>query len=340
MLRYRAFLCGALLMERLPRPLAYLLGMVLGELAFAINGAARRVAITHMRRVLGGRASPATIRRAARGCFRAGVWYYTDLARTPQLDPSRFNKHNIRDTGYEHLARAAASGRGVVLATIHYGNPEYVSQCLAARGLRVMALVEPLEPPQLATLFQRYRASHGNQFVQVGLSGMKQALRHLRNGGVIAVLVDRDLQHTGVSVPFFGAPARLPAGAIDLALHTGAEIIPVITRRAGFDRFHVVIEPPLPVERTGDPRADRRINTARLIQRFEPYIRRDPSQWFVIDEPVWPCAGTAPAEPAAVVKVGTRTVASNGQGKIPAAGSALISADTRSTSQHRPARRS
>ena len=28
MLRYRAFLCGALLMERLPRPLAYLLGMV------------------------------------------------------------------------------------------------------------------------------------------------------------------------------------------------------------------------------------------------------------------------------------------------------------------------
>lgn len=287
MLRYRAFLCVAWLVERLPRRFAYLFTLVLGEVFFALNRTGRRVALVHMRHVLGPDAPARVVRRAARGCFRAVAWYYTDLARTPQMSVTRFNERNVHDTGYEHLAGAIASGRGVVMTTIHYGNPEYAAQCLRARGVTFLALVEPLEPPELAALFQRYRSSQGHEFVEVGPGGIKRALRCLRRGGLVAVLVDRDLQRSGVVVPFLGAPARLPAGAVDLALHTGAALVPIVARRVGLDEFDVTIEPPLLLERTGDARADRWLNTARLIRRFEPYLRRDPSQWFVIDEPVW-----------------------------------------------------
>jgi lauroyl/myristoyl acyltransferase len=64
-------------------------------------------------------------------------------------------------------------------------------------------------------------------------------------------------------------------------------VLPLLTRRIALDRFEAVIEPPLELVRTGDEAADRRRNTERLIQRFEPYLRRDPSQWFVLQEPIW-----------------------------------------------------
>jgi lauroyl/myristoyl acyltransferase len=287
MLRYLGFLWGAWLAQRLPLRVAYALAWLAAEVFFLCNLPARRVAVGHMRQILGPHAPAAVVRRAARGCFHATAYYYADLARTPRIDPIVFNARNIHDTGYEHIERALAAGRGAVLASIHYGNPERVSQCLIARGLTYLALVEPLRPPALAALFQRLRSSLGHEYVEADLSGIKRALRHLRRGGVVAILVDRDIQHTGLEVEFLGAPARLPPGAIDLAMRTGAPVLPVITRRLRLDEFEAIIEPPVELVRTGNVQADRRENVARLARRFEPYLRRDPSQWFVIDEPVW-----------------------------------------------------
>jgi KDO2-lipid IV(A) lauroyltransferase len=293
MLRYRAFQLGGWLMQRLPRRAAYLLSAVIGEIAFAINAPGRRVAVSNIRHVLGPDAPHDAVIRAVRGCFRAATHYYTDLARTPLMDPVRFNERNVRDYGYGYLTAAVAHGRGAVVATLHYGNPEYVSQCLSARGMTFLALVEPLQPPELHELFLRHRRSQGHQFVEVGMRGIKQAIRHLRQGGIVAVLVDRDIQHSGVEVPFFGAMARLPVGAVDLALHTGADLLPIITRRIRLDEFEATIEPPLQLIRTGNRDEDRRLNTARLIRRFEKHLRQDPAQWFVLEEPVWPARTTA-----------------------------------------------
>lgn len=287
MLRYLLFRIAGLLAERAPRRVVYALAWLAAEVAFLVNSHGRAVATSNIRHVLGPTASPVAVRRAVRGCFHAAAAYYADLACTPRMRPAEFFAHNVRVTGLEHLTAAVASGRGVIAATIHYGNPEYVGQCLSSLGISFMALVEPLEPPALAELFRRYRSSQGQKFVDADVSGVKQAIRHLRRGGLLAVLVDRDIQRRGAEVTFFGAPARIPTGAVDLAAHTGAVLLPLLTRRIALDRFEAVIEPPLELVRTGDEVADRRLNTERLIQRFEPYLRQDPSQWFVLQEPVW-----------------------------------------------------
>jgi len=206
------------------------------------------------------------------------------------MEPAQFVHRNITMYDFQHIDEAYRSGKGVIVATIHYGNPEYVAQSMSALGYRFLALTEPLEPRALAELIQRLRSSQGQTFVEVGWTGMKQALRHLKNGGVVCIMCDRDIQRAGETVPFFGAPARIPSGAIDLARHTGATIIPALSRRTDIDAFDLFVEPPFALQLSGRWEEDRRMNTARLIQCFEKYLRDDPSQWFVLEQRIWGCA--------------------------------------------------
>lgn len=295
MLRFRVLWLISRAALHLPRRITYAFAWLAGTIAYLVNEPARQACEDNVRHAMGPTVAPHRVRAAVRGCFRAAAYYYADLARTPLMDPCRFIEHNVRDQGFEHVAQAYASGKGVIIATIHYGNPEYVAQSMSARGYRFLALTETLEPPQLNELFRALRSSQGQTFVDVGWQGMKAALRHLKAGGAVCIVCDRDIQGAGEPVRFFGETAHIPTGAIELARHTGATIIPAVTRRVGIDRFDLFIEPPLQLIKSGRPEKDRRKNTERLIQRFEPYLRRDPSQWFVLEQRIW--GDTDPASP-------------------------------------------
>lgn len=288
MLRYRAMLLFFWFACWTPRSIAYdgLSSLIAGA-AFRFNGRARAVAERTMRQALGPSATPEQVSRAARGCFRAATNYYIDLARTPRMKPARFLKENLRVSGIERLERGFASGKGLILATIHYGNPEYVAHAFAARGMRFYALTEPIEPPEMYALFQRLRSSQGNTFLPVEPASIRSVIRHLRSGGAVCIVTDRDIQHTGVPIDFLGATAMIPSGAADLARSTGAALIPAITRRTTLDRFHIVFGAPIPIQKTKDPAQDRLVNVTALMRWFEPFLRRDPSQWFVLQEPIW-----------------------------------------------------
>ena len=285
--QYRSWIWASRVADRTPGPVLYRAAVLAGEIAYLVNHGGRRVALANMRRALGPRASQAAVRRAARGCFRASALFYADHVVAARTDAATLFREHVNITGLEHLSDAAARGRGVIVASLHYGNPVLVGQCASALGLRVLGLAEPLQPP-LDTLFERYRTRGGLEMVDANVSGIRQALRFLRAGGVVGIAVDRDVQHNGIDVTVMGAVARVPGGAVDLASRTGAALLPGLSRRVGLDRFHVVLQPPLDLVCTGDRAADRVRNTMRLFERFAPYLRRDPSQWFLLEEPLWP----------------------------------------------------
>ena len=276
-------------LQTVPAPVAYGLGDIAALVGYTIYRRGRRVARANMRGVLGAGASRQRVERAALGAFHTAAYHYVDTARTPHMNPHELRRHNIRVVGVEHLLAASRTGRGGIGVSLHYGSPEYVSQALTAWGFHFLALVEPLADPDLQQLSAYYRHNHGHTFIPADFSGIKRAIRFIKKGGVVALMIDRDIQHNGIEVPLFGRTARVPTGAIDLAMHTGADIIPYITHRDGRDRFTAIIRSPFTLIRTGNADEDRRVNTARLIQLFEPPLRRDPSQWAVLHEPVWVC---------------------------------------------------
>jgi len=44
--------------------------------------------------------------------------------------------------------------------------------------------------------------------------------RHYRSGGLVALMLDRDVGGTGVPMEFCGAESRIPLGAVELAMRT------------------------------------------------------------------------------------------------------------------------
>jgi len=284
--KYAGFRLAAFAVAHLPERLAYNVALPIGALAASLTPRRRAAVIDNLSHVLVGSPRPLLARLSTK-VYVSVARYYVDLFRAPSNRVDDLRERRIRDVGLEHLTRAVAEGRGVIVATMHFGAPEMALQAARAWGLRFVVLTEPLEPPELAELFTRLRASHGHQLVPAGIGGLKVTLRALRSGGAVLLAVDRDIQGNGVDVPFFGMQTRVPAGAVELARATGAPIIVAVSRRLSDGRAEVLFEPPLVLDDTGDRRGDLQTNVGRLAARFEPYIRRAPEQWLVLER-IWP----------------------------------------------------
>ncbi len=296
---------AAALGGRLPRPIAYGLAKLACDLAYRMRKGAREDVEDNMRHVMGPEASPAAVQGSAREAFRNVGRYYTDLIRLPGTTPARLLEKEIRVYGLEILKDAAAAGRGVVAASAHLGNPEMAIQVAAQLEVDVLVLAEPLAPPAFARLMRRIRSTFGPRYVDVGYGALAEALRHLRGGGLLAITCDRDIQGTGVPLPFFGEPAPLPLGAVQIAARTGSLLVPGYCRRrpGGLD---VVFEAPVDLVDSGDPHEDAIVNARAVLARVEPWLHADPGQWMVLEriwKPLPPAAPEAAAPGATITPV-------------------------------------
>ena len=102
-----------------------------------------------------------------------------------------------------------------------------------------MILAEEIEPRRLFDLTMRLRHSQSLTFEPATGAGVKNAFKALKRGEWVGVAVDRAVQGNGLVMDFLGEPALMPVGAAELALRTGATLVPSISLRAGFEE-HVV----------------------------------------------------------------------------------------------------
>ena len=62
-------------------------------------------------------------------------------------------------------------------------------------------------------------------------------------------------------------------------MRTGAPILPVFTVRQPDDTHKIIIEPPFNIKEGRDDKDTIFINTSRITQIIETYIRRYPQEW-------------------------------------------------------------
>ena len=197
---------------------------------------------------------------------------------------SRLDRQAVIDRtvplGWDLLEGALSQGKGLILATGHYGNWEVAAATVAARGVPIAAIVR----------------RQGNRLVDDRLDALRRRLgvetisqrdapsrvpRVLRKNGVVGIVGDQDARRAGVFVPFFGVPASTHRGPALFALRLGAPVFACVARRLpGPGVRYEVSGQPVDVERTGDLEADVHAFTTRLAAALEGEIRKAPEQYF------------------------------------------------------------
>ena len=113
-------------------------------------------------------------------------------------------------------------------------------------------------------------------------------IQALRNGEIVALVADRDLDGDGIPVTMFGHAVTLPAGPATLAVLTDRPLMIARSLRTGPDRFAARGWMLDTAAREGE---DRRARVARITremaQRFEEAIAEAPEQWWAIFQPFW-----------------------------------------------------
>ena len=295
-LTYLAFRAGSAAAELVPFPMAAALARAGGRIGHRRMHGRRAMAARHQRR-----AGAVDVDRSVRAVFDSYARYWLELLRLPR-DVRRDEVLARFDAeGFEHVEAALSRGKGAVVALPHLGGWEYAAAWMGALGHRMLAVVEPIEPPELFDWFLAQRELLGLDIVPLGPDAPAHLLHGLRDNRIVCLLSDRDLTGDGVEVEFFGERTTLPGGPAILALRTGAALLPSAVYFTAGRGHHAVIRPPMPVAREGRLRDDIARITQLLAYELEALIRRAPEQWHLM-QPNWP--SDRDEAPAAVADAG------------------------------------
>lgn len=105
--------------------------------------------------------------------------------------------------GVDLLQNLRANGRGVIVATPHFGDWERFNLAMGMH-VRAAVLYKPASDPAAARWLHQLRSRTGVQPVPVTSSGIREVLKRLRGGGIVGILPDQAPRHGhGIHAPFF-----------------------------------------------------------------------------------------------------------------------------------------
>jgi lauroyl/myristoyl acyltransferase len=271
----------------LPAPAAYALADLAGDAWHRLAPSRRRLVASNLARVCAATGRPtrgAAFTALVRASFRNHARYYVELLRAPHYPIERITEH-VECPDWETYRSALASRPGIIVSG-HVGNFEPFGSWVAAHGFRPLAPVEEIEPRELYEFLAARRGGSRVDLVPLREAGRALA-RRLREGGLIGIIGDRDLNGDGQPVTMFGHPTTIPIGPAALAVNYRAGLVVGRCLRTGPDRF-LAEGAVLDVPDSGDRRADTAALTERIAARLEADIGAAPEQWWGAFQPFWP----------------------------------------------------
>jgi lauroyl/myristoyl acyltransferase len=182
--------CAALFLARLlPKSFAHWLGRTITLIYAMLRPSRRSVVEQNLLPLCDGRIKAA--RRIARRLFAN---FGGKLVQLWRREAGMIAEQDLTQwSGWDTLAAAQATGRGVLLVTPHLGDWELGGYMLARRGIRLLVLTQAEPGAGLTELRQRARAQSGIETLVVGHDAFAfvDVIKHLQSGAVVALLVDR-----------------------------------------------------------------------------------------------------------------------------------------------------
>jgi heptosyltransferase-2 len=260
-----------------PRSWALWLGCHFGMLFCALDRKHRRAAKANLMDIRAAGRPPGSISRLVRQSFAyQGIRFVEFL---------RIEKYSRRGhLGYLHLRGKAnaedalARRKGVVYLTSHLGNPELTGTVLRALGYPCVEAVSPEMKRRYSRVLSPDRLR--KQIAAVENEKAKaQLMARLRDNEGVCIAIDGNAGAGWVQVGFLGRPAPASTLPAELAIKTGAAVLPTFLLLDKYNRHILVLDRPLNVSATSSFQSDLAAATAALCKAIERCVRRYPAQW-------------------------------------------------------------
>jgi KDO2-lipid IV(A) lauroyltransferase len=202
------------------------------------------------------------------------VTEYPHLSRITAFTPDSV----IEVRGTEHVDAARARGKRLIFFGGHLGNWEVNAIAAKAFGVPLHLIYRPANNPAVEQIYREGRGGIAAGLIPKGAEGARQAMRVLREGQHIGILIDQKM-NDGIPVPFFGRDAMTAPALARLAFKFDCAVLPVQVERLNGARFRLTVHPPLPLERSDDIQRDTLLLMTRANAMLESWIRQRPGQW-------------------------------------------------------------
>lgn len=173
----------------------------------------------------------------------------------------------------------------------HLANWEAGALTIQTR-LPTAALYRPPNNPAVARLLEHTRTITDHLItVPKSRSGMRDLLRHMRDGIHAAILIDQKYNE-GLAIPFFGIPAMTSPAVAELAQRFECPLVPARIERLDGAYFKGTLYPAVPT--AGRSVEDIMRDTHHIL---EDWIRARPAQWLWLHRRWTDKALTQPDQP-------------------------------------------
>jgi KDO2-lipid IV(A) lauroyltransferase len=194
---------------------------------------------------------------------------------SPQDLLAMSKKTELAGPGLAALEEARAANRPAIVISGHFGNYDIVRAKLIEQGFNVGALYRHMNNPFFHDFYLNNISTIGEPLFERGRPGLSKMVRHLKDGGTLAALIDVRANN-GISLPFFDHSALTATSMAELALRYDAILIPFYgTRMPDGESFTADLEAPI-------PHTDPTTMTKALNASLEARILKNPEQWFWI----------------------------------------------------------
>lgn len=218
------------------------------------------------------------VNRIAAGVYRNVAETFVEVLRFPLIRSMQDLDRLVDIDVTTFLERTDGGRRGAIMLSAHYGNWELLALAFGMKARPGTVIVKELTNTALDLAMNRFRTMHGNSVVYSS-KAVREGLRLLSAGGVLAILGDQSDPGASAFGEFLGRRATMFQGAAFFALRAKVPLFVAMCRHSADGRYRVEIRE---VE-TSDlsfSREDIATLARRYTEVLEEYIRKWPEEWF------------------------------------------------------------
>ncbi len=261
----------------LPRSCALWLGSHVGILLYVLDRRRRRAAQANLLHTLAVGRPHRAVSRLARQSFVHQGMRFVELLRLEKYT----RRHSLRYVhlrGKSHAADALTRNGGVLYLTSQLGNPELTGTVLRAMGYPCVEVVSPVMRRRFSKVMSPGRMR--KRVMVVDNEGTKaRIVARLKDGERVCIAIDPNGQACRGCVDFFGRRTSASLLPAELAIKTGAAVVPTFLLLDDYNHYILLFEKPLRLIASGSRDGDVVSSTRSFYKVIEKTVRKHPAQW-------------------------------------------------------------